>query len=731
MRTIQAPGIEVKEIDVSQYNSLFNNYLDTSVLAFGFADKGEDLAPKYILSLKDFIDTYGYPTNEAERYFYNTAKEIFDKEAIMIAAKLPYKNTSLSNFTFTTYKVETSTEIGISNDIRNCSTISAELAGKLIGTIGTYDKSDGPTKSGLMSLDIFDKKLVGETKVENNCFEIVDITRGRYFEDKIIKAKTNQSTECIGIVPVIVSPLNALYFQDIITDVANSNHYNLINALNNVYSGLENTELDERCKSGENFDIKFRSNDKYENTIGKIATSYFPKFRFRGKVIDNKYLNQIGIVVFRIVVNAANESKLSFVPIESFVGSFDRNAKDEITNKSIFIDNVVNESSSTIRLFSNISNAEKIVSYYIGNQIIKTLGFYKGDCNKTIDPDLILNSLKNIFVHLKDPNYINIDLVVDGGISNIASYISNISDESKRYYIPEYDISLTTKIITEENILAWRKVIDLYKNFCEVQRKDCMFLGDGPRDLGLTGNFKVVRKTRPENTIEKNILPYLKYINGFNTSYGAGDLIWFKCLDDTTRSYMWMPPSLKQLKACLNCDRNFFAWEAPAGIKRGKVDDAYDISFNPSMEEAGRIYINNWNYAFSYPLDGITIEGQKTFQIDATAFDRINVRRLFLRMERDIRRIARTFVYEGITDMMLLRFRDAVEKYMTSVQNNGGVIEFQVICDDRNNTNETKDNNEVHIAIGAKPVKSAEFIIMNFICTNQGANVQEITTQYM
>jgi hypothetical protein len=125
---------------------------------------------------------------------------------------------------------------------------------------------------------------------------------------------------------------------------------------------------------------------------------------------------------------------------------------------------------------------------------------------------------------------------------------------------------------------------------------------------------------------------------------------------------------------------------APAGLRRGVLgSDVIDIAFNPTNDEAGKIYINNWNYAISYPLGGIVLEGQKTFQKDKTAFDRINVRRLFLGLEKTVRYLAKYFTYEGITDYLMQRFRDTMTPIFEDVKTKEGLKEYVIICDSRNN----------------------------------------------
>ena len=106
-RRINAPGIEVNEIDRSSYEeTVDNSTIGTTTLVFGFADKGEDYTVRWVNTMNTFIKTYGNPTNEAERYFYNSVYEILDGGGVCYAAKLPYFNDSLDNFTYTSYAID-------------------------------------------------------------------------------------------------------------------------------------------------------------------------------------------------------------------------------------------------------------------------------------------------------------------------------------------------------------------------------------------------------------------------------------------------------------------------------------------------------------------------------------------------------------------------------------------------------------------------------------------------
>jgi hypothetical protein len=147
---------------------------------------------------------------------------------------------------------------------------------------------------------------------------------------------------------------------------------------------------------------------------------------------------------------------------------------------------------------------------------------------------------------------------------------------------------------------AWKTVLEKYDTFCKSTRKDCIFLADVLRPFCLNGN-------------ENSIIPNLKHVLALNSSYSAGYCDWFYIKDYFSDEYFWLPPSIKAAGICNYIDTYFHAWDAPAGVVRGRLDNVFDTAFSPRNDEAGKIYQNAWNYAINYPIDGIVLEGQKTF----------------------------------------------------------------------------------------------------------------------
>lgn len=486
-------------------------------------------------------------------------------------------------------------------------------------------------------------------------------------------------------------------------------------------------------------------NDNVPSTIALEAASFFPSIQpaADGEGLDSEHLKDIGVVVYRAYLDPAEGNKVSLEPVEAFAGSLYKDDKDPNTGVTKFIDTIINTQSQYINFFSNCFSAPAAKQYYKNDCDIliapprqgACLGMYSPMTKKDISiSKSILKGMDTAFEKVSDINERDIDIVPDAGLANIASYIKAIFGEKG-----PYDLSITDdlgnsllgmwtcKKATDPHVKMWKTVLLKHDNFCKNIRKDCMFVADGLRPLVLQGQKKIVRDTKPSNTIDKDILPFIPAICGINTSYGAGYADWFEQADDYTGDFFWCPPSIKATGCYVNTDLNFDYWLAPAGLTRGIIA-ATDVAFSPNDKQAGSFYEKNWNYAINYPQDGIILEGQKTFQTKPTALDRVNVRRTMLRLERQVYKALRYFTYENNTSYTRQRVVDAIDPILRACwqSGNGGLARYKIVCDDSNNPASVIDNNEMKIAIGVIPNKCAEFLEISWIVGSQGATWEEL-----
>ena len=317
---------------------------------------------------------------------------------------------------------------------------------------------------------------------------------------------------------------------------------------------------------------------------------------------------------------------------------------------------------STVRQ-DKLDNAK---ATFTARQKAISLGFFKQETYKHIDyVESIVQPLSRVLDRLQDPNQIQLDLMVDAGLANVAQFVSDYGDDkssdpanrrkynSDMYPFIERDNGAETPWAYESDAIphSWYAVMRKFDDFCKNVRKDCMFIADGFRPFVLSGNEKLARFTNVHvcGTAAPRLISNIRKMTVLDSSYSAGYSNWFYCPDYRTGEYFWCPPSIKAAGVYTYNDAYGHVWSAPAGMTRGVVAGASDVAFNPYRDEAGEIYKQAWNYAVSYPLEGVVIEGQKTMQLQQTALDRVNVRRLMLYLERMVVNVARRFLYEGNT----------------------------------------------------------------------------------
>ena len=483
--------------------------------------------------------------------------------------------------------------------------------------------------------------------------------------------------------------------------------------------------------------------DSVPDTLALDAANYFSSIQpaSDGVGFDPEHLKDIGVVVYKTWLDPSEGNKVSFEPVEAFCGSLFKDDKDPNTGVTKFIDTIINTQSHYINFFSNCFNSTADKKWYKDECDIlismpskgASLGFYEQMTKEDISiSKSIFDGMNKALDKVSDINERDIDIVCDAGLANIASYLKAIYGDKGPYDLTVTD-DLGNSLLgmwkavnpTDAPVKIWKTVEQKFDNFCKNVRKDCMFIADGLRPLVLQGQKKIIRDSKPANTIDANIIPFLKTITGLNTSYCGLYMDWFEQADDYTGDFFWCPPSIKAMGVYVNTDVNFNYWDAPAGLNRGLIA-ATDVAFSPTIKQAGSIYEKCINYAVNYPNDGIVLEGQRTTQVKPSAFDRVNVRRLFCRLERMAYKISRYFLYEGNTAYTRQRLVDALDPYFKEAKVGGGIYDYKIVCDESNNTPSSIDRNELHVSIGIKPVKTIEFIIVDFVAASTGASWQEV-----
>jgi phage tail sheath protein FI len=167
-------------------------------------------------------------------------------------------------------------------------------------------------------------------------------------------------------------------------------------------------------------------------------------------------------------------------------------------------------------------------------------------------------------------------------------------------------------------------------------------------------------------------------------------------------------------------------WFSPAGYNRGVIKNVVKLAWSPSKADRDTLYKKGVNPVVTFPGQGTLLFGDKTLLARPSAFDRINVRRLFIVLEKAIATASKFQLFEFNDAFTRAQFRNLVEPFLRDVQGRRGVTDFRVVCDETNNTGEVIDRNEFVADIYIKPARAINFIQLNFIATRTGVSFEEV-----
>ena len=277
----------------------------------------------------------------------------------------------------------------------------------------------------------------------------------------------------------------------------------------------------------------------------------------------------------------------------------------------------------------------------------------------------------------------------------------------------EVDVSL---ILTGDHSSTIQQyVID---NICEA-RKDCVA-------------FISPSRANTVNNVGEEASDIIDYKNnlGRSTSYAVMDSTWKYQFDKYNNVYRWIPMNGDIAGLCARTDYQRDPWFSPAGFNRGQIKNAVKLAWNPTKGNRDDLYKNGINPVVTFPGEGTVLFGDKTLLAKPSAFDRINVRRLFIVLEKAIARAARYSLFEFNDEFTRSQFISLIEPYLRDVQGRRGIYDFKVVCDTTNNTPEVIDRNEFIGDIYIKPARSINFIQLNFVAVRTGVAFEEIVGKF-
>ena len=311
---------------------------------------------------------------------------------------------------------------------------------------------------------------------------------------------------------------------------------------------------------------------------------------------------------------------------------------------------------------------------------------------------------------------------------NPGSFLTDLSDLSDSYEVfkntEEYDINF---LLMGSGNHSLEQAQALASKLIEVAeyRKDAIafispyrlaFLNDSISGPNVTVNSA--------ETITENIISFYSAIP--SSSYAVFDSGYKYMYDRFNRVFRYVPLNGDIAGLCARNDANNFPWFSPAGTARGSILNAVKLAYNPNQSQRDTLYSNRINPVIFSPGGGIVLFGDKTGLSRASAFDRINVRRLFIYLENAISSAARDQLFEFNDEITRSNFVNIVEPFLRDVQAKRGIFDFRVICDETNNTPAVIDNNEFIADIYVKPSRSINYIGLTFVATRTGVAFEEV-----
>jgi len=293
-----------------------------------------------------------------------------------------------------------------------------------------------------------------------------------------------------------------------------------------------------------------------------------------------------------------------------------------------------------------------------------------------------------------DPESLDINLVLGGPSSGVTDS-SGVSGDA----FDTHGTMLTDLVELRKDCVA----------FISPARSDVVNVSD---PVVAVNNVKKAFDTLPSSS-------YVVYDSGYKYMY-----------DKYNDVYRYVPLNGDIAGLCANTDTVADPWFSPAGYNRGNIRGAIKLAFNPQQAQRDILYRARINPVTNFPGQGVVLFGDKTALTKPSAFDRINVRRLFLVLEKAIATAAKFQLFEFNDEFTRAQFRNLVEPFLRDVQGRRGIFDFKVVCDGSNNTGEVIDRNEFIGDIYIKPARSINFITLNFVAVRTGVSFSEVVGQF-
>jgi len=762
--SINSPGVQITETDLSNYQQIGG---PTTVFVPGFAAEGPTDEVLFISSAAELEQVYGVPGTPAERYFFYTAKEILNSPATLLTTRLPYGSGAGAGFgnkySALVYPILT----GYKDNVQTNNTGDWVLAQPTFYSLTQeeYDSiiQDNFTWTGLGSATLTPGSVFPTTStvvtnfatsaavfnVIQNLqppsldttinFNITLSTVTFTFEvtaiattlegSGIYNTTNNQINGGIIILNKSQTTINE-YSEGYYISIADNKGFTAnsdFNAVQNMYAVNDSNQYITVQENNLGFALSGTIDTKGQNSISE-AIEFIPTWNFS----TPDFQDSVVVTLFKIRNSIYEPETLTYTLAESHIGSFNPKKTTNASvagSKKFFLEDNINKSSSNLAIRINpalttnynwtnevnVQNSEENKAIYSVGTFVPNYLYNTSKITGNIE-----QKLERALTHIETPETILVDVIVDAGLSTIFATTSgndNIEfDDTKSFDLSNDSVQFS----------YWRTIFNVYNRFVTGVRKDCMFISDPLRQIFVTGTDTKTMSKRLATFATDIYGPLNETYGKVNSNYAATYGNWVKLLDSFSEKFVWVPMSGYAAAVYARTDTTNQPWFAPAGLNRGQINNIVDLAFNPNQKQRDFLYTISVNPVVLFSGDGYTIFGQKTLQNKPSAFDRVNVRRLFLTLERATQQALRYFVFEPNTEFTRTRLKNTISPIFELAKNTEGLYEYLIVCDERNNTPDVIDRNELAVDIYIKPVKAAEFILVNFIATRTGQNFQEL-----
>lgn len=783
-RMIQSPGVEINEIDLSLR---LPTPAGTTIYATGFSDQGPVDEVVQVSGINEFEQIYGLPKTPAERYFYHTVKACASSQAKILVNRLPYGPSTGDGFgsyvsvlaypakvTKTEYFAGSATGVySTPTTFSDSNSLSSELTyflgaprqltltqteyGKLLaGSLRTPMWNDTPFPGGSVSL---------AADVIAGCAVIV-INKGQSTINNQGHGYYIGLADNTAINPA--SAYNALL--DVFTTSVSAGTLGLAKA---DYTKIPSTRLDFALSAEPGYAQNSVSQVMEEEIVTyDIGTRYFDDtlnlgvFKLRQSVFSNSQDNNALTYILEEGYNGSISYDRTRPNVDGpAVNFFLENVESGSRNIEVLVNPFISNVNSTVPLKADGTPLRKIrvltqqlkdftptngslvigasasqISSFIS--ILSTadalfpLGAYTDSSNNRKVIGEVPAKVERALEGVRNSDIYDIDILVEGGLGSIYTTVKRNNIAPVDYFNDTDYVSSIDELRTSNDLTStiarnnYTAVFNKFASFAgppkDGGRGDVLFLADPLRQILVTGKDSKILSDKTK-VFTKDVYWALRHqFELANTSYAATYANYLKVLDDSSGVYAFIPPSGFVASKIVSSDSEIGPWSAPAGFNRGILTNVADVAIAPNQHQRDSLYQININPIATFADQGVVVFGQKTLLKKPSAFDRVNVRRTFLYLEKATKSVMRFFIFENNTLFTRARVINTLTPIFERVKAADGLFDFNLICDSRNNTNEVIDNNELVVDVYLKPVRTSEFIRVNFYATRTDANFEEI-----